>query len=289
MTDLKFACPHCRASLDSSFICPTCKTAFEYRDGIYRFLLSEREEELKPFLAQYQHIRQQEGNVAHSAEYYRSLPFVPKGGLGFERWYIRCQSFKSLLGLLPRHPIKMLDLGAGNCWLTNRLAELGNHCVAVDVSINCDDGLGAQKNYALPFTCVQADFDSLPFVSGQFDVVIFNASLHYSPDLDHTLAQANSVLKRDGTIFVIDSPTFRSDRTGKKMISDRDDRFQVEFGLREVIQCGSGYLTRKQMYSAGFRFHESNGGFLSTARRWRSGMKMRREPAAFGVWAGKPT
>jgi len=288
MTDLKFACPHCSALLDSYFICPACKTAFEYRDGIYRFLLSKREEDLKPFLAQYQQVRQQEGNVAHSAEYYRSLPFVPRGGLEFERWYIRRQSFQRLLDLLPRHPIKMLDLGAGNCWLTNRLTEMGNHCVAVDVSTNCDDGLGAQEYYTLQFTCVQADFDSLPFVPGQFDAVIFNASLHYSPDLDHTLAQANSVLKRDGTIFVIDSPTFRSDRAGKKMISDRDDRFQAEFGLGEVIQCGSGYLTRKQMYLAGFRFHVSHGGFLWTTRRLWSGMKMRREPAAFGVWAGKP-
>ena len=288
MTDLKFACPHCGAPLDSTFICSTCNMAFECRDGIYRFLLPERELELKPFLCQYQHIRHQEGSVVHSAEYYRSLPFVPKGGLDVERWYIRRQSFKRLVDLLPRHPIKILDLGAGNCWLTNRLTELGNYCVAVDISINCDDGLGAQKNYALPFTCVQADFDSLPFVPGQFDAVIFNASLHYSPNLDHTLARANSVLKRDGTIFVIDSPTFRSDRAGKKMISDRDDRFQAEFGLREVIQCGSGYLTRKQMYSAGFRFHVSNGGFLWTTRRLWSGMKMRREPAAFGVWAGRP-
>ena len=288
MTDLKFACPHCRASLDSYFICPTCKTVFEYRDGIYRFLLPERELELKPFLSQYHNIRQREGNIAHSAEYYRSLPFVPRGDPGVEHWYIRCQSFNRLLGFLPRHPINLLDLGAGNCWLTNRLIELGNHCVAVDISTNCDDGLGAQEHYTLQFTCVQADFDSLPFVPGQFDAVIFNASLHYSPNLEHTLAQANSVLKRDGTIFVIDSPTFRSDRAGKKMISDRDDRFQAEFGLREVIQCGSGYLTRRQMYSAGFRFHVSNGGFLWATRRLWSGMKMCREPAAFGVWAGKP-
>ena len=287
MTDYNFACPRCRVPLGSTFICPTCNVAFEYRDGIYRFLLPERELELKPFLSQYQHIRHQEGNIAHSVEYYRSLPFVPKGGLDVERWYIRCQSFKRLLDLLPQHPIKILDLGAGNCWLTHRLTELGHSCVAVDLSTNCDDGLGARGHYTLQLICVQADFDSLPFIPGQFDVAIFNASLHYSPDVEHTLAHVSSALKQDGTIFVIDSPTFRSDQAGKKMVFERDERFRTEFRLQEVIQCGSGYLTRRQMRSAGFRFHTSNGGILWTVRRLWSGMKMRREPAAFGVWEAK--
>ena len=284
MTDFNLACPRCRASLDSTLICPTCNVAFDYRDGIYRFLLPERELEFRPFLSQYQHVRQQEVNLAHSAEYYRSLPFVPNGNPDVERWYIRRQSFECLLGLLPGHPIKIFDLGAGNCWLTHRLTELGHSCVAVDISTNCDDGLGARGHYTFQFTCVQADFDSLPFMPGQFEAAIFNASLHYSPDVEHTLAHVNSVLKQDGMLFAIDSPTFRSDQAGKKMVFERDERFRTEFGLREVIQCGLGYLTRRQMHSSGFRFHASNGGILWRARRLWSGMKMRREPAAFGVW-----
>ena len=261
--------------------------AFERHDGIYRFLLPERELELQPFLSQYQHVRQREGNLAHSAEYYRSLPFVPNTGPDVERWYIRRQSFECLIGLLPRQPIKILDLGAGNCWLTHRLTELGHLCVAVDLSTNCDDGLGAWEHYPLQFTCVQADFDSLPFMPGQFDAAIFNAALHYSPDVQHTLAHVNLMLKQAGMIFAIDSPTFRSDRAGKKMVFDRDERFRKELGLQEVTQSGSGYLTRRQMHSAGFRFHASNGGILWKARRLWLEVKMRREPAAFGVWEVK--
>jgi SAM-dependent methyltransferase len=287
MTDFKFACPRCGAPLDSTLICPTCKAVFECRDGIYRFLLHERELELKPFLRQYQHVRQQEGNLAQPAEYYRSLPSVSRGHPEAERWHIRRQSFECLLGLLPKHPIKILDLGAGNCWLTNRLTALGHHCVAVDVSTSCDDGLGAREHYTSQFTCVQADFDSLPFVPGQFDAAMFDASLHYSPDVHRSLEQVNLMIRQKGMIFVIDSPTFRNHRSGRQMVHERDEHFKKGFGLQEVIQRGPGYLTRRQMHSAGFQFHASHGRLLWSVRRLWSGIKMQREPAAFGVWMGQ--
>src|SRR4026208_1936840 len=100
MTDFKLACPRCCAPLDSTLICPVCMAAFECRDGIYRFLLPERELELKPFLSQYQRVRQQEGNIARPAEYYRSLPSVSRDHPEAERWQIRRQSFEYLLRLL---------------------------------------------------------------------------------------------------------------------------------------------------------------------------------------------
>ena len=261
--------------------------AFECRDGIYRFLLPERELELKPFLSQYQHVRQQEGNIARPAEYYRSLPSVSRDHPEAERWQIRRQSFEYLLRLLPKHPVKILDLGAGNCWLTNCLTALGHHCVAVDLSTSCDDGLGAREYYTSQFTCVQADFDSLPFVPRQFDAVIFNASLHYSPDVDRSLEQVNLMIRQKGMIFVSDSPTFRNHQSGRQMVRARDERFQTDFRLKEVIQRGSGYLTRRQMHSAGFQFHASNGRLLWRVHRLWSGIKLRREPAAFGVWMGQ--
>jgi SAM-dependent methyltransferase len=188
---------------------------------------------------------------------------------------------------LPKHPVKILDLGAGNCWLTNRLTALGHHCVAVDLSTSCDDGLGVREYYTSQFACVQADFDSLPFVPGQFDAAIFNASLHYAPDVHRSLEQANLMIRQKGMIFVSDSPTFRNHQSGRQMVRDRDERFQTEFGLKEVVQCGSGYLTHRQMHSAGLHFHATKGGLLWMVRRLWSGIKMRREPAAFGVWEGQ--
>src|SRR5574342_87512 len=100
MADFAFGCPRCHSPLNSSLACLTCKIVFEYRDGIYRFLLSEREMELKPFLSQYERVRQHDGSAAHSTEHYRMLPFVSDKDPDVERWRIRCRSFENLLTFL---------------------------------------------------------------------------------------------------------------------------------------------------------------------------------------------
>ncbi|HXD08614.1 MAG TPA: class I SAM-dependent methyltransferase, partial [Anaerolineales bacterium] len=163
-----------------------------------------------------------------------------------------------------------------------------HRCVAVDISLNAEDGLGAHVHYAVEFTCVQADFDALPFAPCQFDVLIFNASLHYSPNIHQSLAGANRMLKPGGKMFVVDSPTFETDRAGKQMLAGQDEEFRKRFNLPQVIRRGVGYVTRSRMREAGFQFYRSRGRFLWELRRLWSGIKLQREPAAFGVWEGAP-
>ena len=286
MDDLIFACPRCSASLSSSLSCRDCGSKYECRDGVYRFLLSETELDLEPFLNQYRHVRGLEGHGTCPPEYYRVLPFVPPQDPESDSWYIRQQSYQRLLDLLPKTSVSILDLGAGNCWLTHRLSMLGHHCVAVDISLDAEDGLGAHVHYGVEFTCVQADFDALPFALGQFDIIIFNAALHYSPTIEPSLVRANRLLKPGGKIFVIDSPTFQTDRAGRQMLDRRDEDFRKKFHLSQVIRRGVGYITRPQMREAGFSFRQSRGRLIWELRRLWAGIKLQREPAAFGVWEG---
>ena len=60
----------------------------------------------------------------------------------------------------------MLDVGAGNGWLSSRLSELGHDAVAVDLDDDSGDGLGAGAGRK-PFPLVQADFDAMPFAPGR--------------------------------------------------------------------------------------------------------------------------
>src|SRR5260370_16718616 len=100
-------------------------------------------------------------------------------------------------------PLRILDLGAGSGWLSARLTEVGHSCVAVDWLDDAEDGLGAIRHYPIRFTCVQADFDDLPLAPGQFDVAIFNASLHYSNDPARTLRQPRAMLPPGRTMPVL--------------------------------------------------------------------------------------
>jgi len=168
------------------------------------------------------------------------------------------------------------------------LTEVGHSCVAVDWLDDVEDGLGAIAHYAIRFTCVQADFDDLPIALGQFDVAIFNASLHYSNDAARTLSRARAMLAPGGTLVVMDSPLFATDDAGRRMLDAQQIAFHAT--CERGIRCGIGYLTesglRRAARDAGLRLSwiPSRGGLRWAVKRWIAGFKQHRTPARFGIW-----
>lgn len=242
---------------------------------------------------QYRRVREQDGYRRRTAAYYRELPQVARGDPQHAVWRIRRQSFRHLSGtVLPRlgrRPLRVLDLGAGNGWLSHRLTRLGHVCVAVDWLDDPDDGLGAALHYPTPFTRLQADFDHLPLVAGQFDVVIFNASLHYSPNPVATIRSASQALMEGGALIVMDSPVFASDLDGRRMLVERQQGFADRIGTR--VEWGAGYLTvdglARTALDTGLTLRRirSRGGPAWALKRWLVGRKLRRQPASFGIWS----
>ena len=263
------------------------------RDGIYRALSHECLLEIEPFLAQYRRIRAADGYRQCDAAYYRGLPEVARGDPQHAVWRIRQESFRHLCGtVLPRlgrRLLRVLDLGAGNGWLSHRLTLLGNVCVAVDWLDDSDDGLGAALHYPTTFTRVQADFDHLPMVDGQFDAVIFNASLHFSANPSATLRSASKALVDGGTLVVMDSPVFVREADGRRMVAERQQGFADRIG--RPLEWGVGYLTvdglERTAREAGLVLQRipSRGGPGWALRRWLAGRKLRRQPAGFGIWS----
>src|SRR5918996_4754390 len=196
-----FVCPRCRTRLERTtperVTCPQDGLEFWKEDGIWRFLLPESEAHYARFIKDYETIRHSEGRGSESANYYRALPFKDLSGRYKGDWAIRACSFNVLVkNVLTKlqvplgRALKVLDLGAGNGWLSNRLAAQGDRVIAVDLSVNEQDGLGAWKHYEHSFIPVQAEFNHLPVVDRYADAVIFNASLHYSEEYARTLREA---------------------------------------------------------------------------------------------------
>lgn len=263
------------------------------RDGIYRCLTAARLQEIEPLLAHYRRIREADGYRQRNATYYRSLPYVDAQDPQSATWRIRQQSFRNLARVLQRlsgHPLRVLDLGAGSGWLSHRLTALGHACVALDWLDDLEDGLGAVAQYPVTFTCVQADFDDLPLLPGQFDVAIFNASLHYSSDPGRTLRNARETLVPGGLVVVMDSPVFKSDEGGRKMLAA--PQFDVRSRDGTPLRWGIGYLTERRLEQAArnanltMRWMGSNGGPGWALKRQFAGLKARRAPARFGLWFG---
>ncbi len=262
-------------------------------ERLFRCARPERLAAAEPFLAQYRAVRQRDGYRIDRAEYYRSLPHVTRDDPQWHVWRVRERSFRRLCRFLrsrqPAAAPTVLDLGAGSAWLSYRIAKAGGRPVAVDLLIDDRDGLGVQAHYDVPFPCVQADFDALPFVPHQFDVVIFNGSLHYSPEISATLARAARMLTPGGALIVIDSPVFTDASNGMAMRERVRERLRVDYGVPTPIEPGEGFLTFGQLASCAASLGMSPR-FFASARGVRERLgrlaRRRRDPgeASFGVW-----
>jgi SAM-dependent methyltransferase len=302
MKALKLACPCCRSSAGvmngsvmSRFKCPACGQEMPYRDGILFALPKLRAEYYRTFLADYSAIRNSEGRGSEDTAFYRSLPFQDLTQKNAWQWQIRARTYQYLEArLLPEGVTDIADLGAGNCWLSYRLQQLGRNPVAVDLSTDAQDGLGAAHHYPKPFPLVQAEFDSLPFAAGQFDLVIFNASLHYSTDYHRTLQEAIRCLRPGGRIMVLDSPLYKLPEHGEQMRAEKHAQFEAQYGFRSDTLPAKEYLHEMLLAELSrdlhlrWTIHQPWYGWKWHLRPWRARLHRSRPPSRFCILVAQP-
>lgn len=296
----RFVCPECRTDLVETgaerFACASCGRVFDRREGVWRFLSETRGARLESFVRQYRLVRDREGRRPSAPDYYRRLPTVAPGDPHARDWQVRRETYHHLLGHVLAAgtlPVHVLDLGAGSGWLSHRLTALGHRAVAVDAIDDEVDGLGAARHYPTDFASVQADFDALPFAPGQFDLVVFNGSLHYAADIAATLERAYRALAPGGALVVMDSPMFRAEGDGSAMVGAEVMRFRNQCGCANVVQPGVGYLTFARLAGIAEKlalrpqFVPSRGPLGWRLRRGAARVRLRRAPAAFGLWVAR--
>jgi SAM-dependent methyltransferase/uncharacterized protein YbaR (Trm112 family) len=294
------ACPRCRVPLPPttgrSLTCANDGLVFREIDGIWRFLLPERLAHLGQFVEEYEQVRQAEGWGGSDAAYYHSLPFVDRSGRYAAIWRIRAQSYRALQEqVLPpgTPPQRILDVGAGNGWLANRLAQAGHRVAAVDLSVNGVDGLGTHHYYDGSYLPLQAEFDHLPLAEAQVDAIIFDGAFHYATDYERTLREALRTLQPDGRIVIMDSPLYRDGSSGRKMAQERQELFAAQFGIRGDALPHENYLTYERLaelehtLSLQWKFIKPFYGWRWAVRPWLARLRGHREPASFCLIVGR--
>jgi SAM-dependent methyltransferase len=301
-----FVCPRCRTALDrvapDRMTCPHDGLEFWNVDGIWRFLLPESEAHFARFIADYESVRRAEQRGSTSSDYYRALPFRDLSRRHTADWRIRARSYNLLVkNVLTRlqnpleRSLRILDLGAGNGWLSNRLSAQGDRVIAVDLLINEQDGLGAWKHYEHSFTAVQAEFNHLPVMDRFADAVIFNASLHYSENYAETLREALRVLSPQGAIVIMDSPVYRRPASGEQMVREREAQFKEKYGFASDNLQSENFLTYARLNELA---HELNLRWQRLTPfygvRWMfrplvAALLRRRDPARFHLIVGRRT
>lgn len=195
----------------------------------------------REFRAEYGAHRAAEGRSMDAATMLQ-LPHLATGPFA-RQWRVRARTFEAFkrhvlapMTLALGRPVRLLDLGAGNGWLAWRAAMDGHEGVAVDLRDDMVDGLGAGTVYAetagARLARVVASFEALPLASEQFDLVVFNASLHYALDLRVALAEARRMTKVGGGIAVLDSPFYARDADGERMVEEKRGDAATQFGAR---------------------------------------------------------
>jgi len=258
------------------------------------------------FRAEYAAHRAAEGR-GHTPAELALLPYLTTGPLA-RQWRVRARTYdafvRRVLEPLARargRPLDLLDLGAGNGWLCSRAARAGHHPVALDIRSDEVDGLGAARWYleaesgGKRFGRVAASFEALPLADAGFDVVVFNAALHYAPDLGRTLAEARRALRAGGRLVILDSPFYRRVVDGEAMVAEKHREAAARFGPRAEALLALPFIE----YLTAGRLREASAGLGLEWRRHRvryplwyeirplvARLRRRRPPSRFDLWEG---
>ena len=257
---------------------------------------------LARFRTEYGAHRASEGRAHSRAELF-ALPYLRSGPLA-KQWSVRARTFEVFMRRVVApaartvdRPLRLLDLGAGNGWLCHRLARAGGHAVAVDIRDDSIDGLGAAKPFFSagfpPFGRIVASFDALPIHDAEFDIVVFNASLHYATSLHVVLDEARRVARKGGRLAVLDSPFYKRDGDGRAMVDDKRRNASAQFGERAEALLSLPFiefLTRDRLDAASrglglaWRRHRVSYPLWYEARPYVARLRRRRPPSRFDLW-----
>lgn len=260
-------------------------------------------EALARFRESYGAHRAAEGRGAGGTAELLALPYLHAGPQAAQ-WRIRSRTYDAFVArvLTPLarevgRPLRILDLGAGNGWLSYRMTLLEHDATAVDVREDSVDGLGAAAGYDLhlpkPFRKLVASFDALPVRGGAYDLAVFNAALHYALDLGATLREAVRAVRPGGRIAVLDSPFYRRATDGEAMVAEKRRHAAERFGERAddlVSLPFIEYLTRARLAEAsaplGLRWtrHRVRYPLGYEARPLVALLRRRRAPSRFDLW-----
>jgi SAM-dependent methyltransferase len=252
---------------------------------------------LARFAREYTLVRRAEGWGSRDGAYYRALPYRDLTGRFAGIWRIRSRSFDTFIRRVVEplelsSTLRVLDLGAGNGWLAHRLAQRGHRVTAIDLLDDPLDGLGAARHYDLDVAPVLAEFDRLPVAPAQADLVVFNASFHYSTDYAATLRESLRVLRPEGTLVILDSPMYFDPTSGARMVEERRARFLTRFGFASDALPSEHFLTPARLDALAsqlgidWRIHQPRLDCRSALGRALGGIRARREPARFPVIVG---
>jgi len=281
---IQLKCPRCGGDVPDQ-VCIGCDLHIRTIQGVVHALPPERVAYHARFVEVYERMCCEQFSGRPRDEYYLGLPYGIACSRSCPEWSWRARSFDYLLRrvlnpAVPRNA-RILDIGAGNCWLSYRLALAGYNPCAIDLMTNDQHGLGAAERYRnyVPefFPRIRAEMANLPFRDGQFHAAIFNASLHHAENVEVALREALRCCMPNGIIIISDTPIYRS----------------AEIGEHTAIQPLPPFLTGEAIKSLESRLmirwavHTPQLGLKRTLRRMNAWLWNHPRPPQFPIYVAR--
>jgi len=253
---------------------------------------------LETFASQYARHRAKEGR-GYSGETLLALPYIRRGPHAAQ-WAVRARTFEAFMASVLRPSaarlgrfLEVLDLGAGNGWLSYRITLDGHHAIALDIRDDSVDGLGAAGpflNRAPNMECIVAPFDAVPLPAASVDIALFNASIHYSTDLSLVLREARRLTRRGGQIVILDSPFYARETDGLAMVAQKRERFGPAADILMALPFIE-FLTQERLRQAApeleWKRHKVRYPLGYELRPWIAAFRRKRQPSRFDLWAAQ--
>ncbi|MFN3938948.1 MAG: class I SAM-dependent methyltransferase, partial [Chitinophagales bacterium] len=146
----------------------------------------------------------------------QQLPDVSKSDKLYPLWQIRKKSAGRLVKYVQQKQNiqNLLDVGCGNGWLTNKLAQAlpGTQILGVDRNAT-ELQLAAGCFPASNITWLYGDVLNNLIQQNTIDIIVLSASVQYFPDIKSLVQSLLYYLKPGGEIHMLDSPFYTQTET----------------------------------------------------------------------------
>lgn len=234
-----YACPSCRGPLEAQgesdaielrtglLICKRENIAYTISKGIPNLVMHSRKEKVDALVRELSAVRKAQGLEIDDWAYYARLPYPdtllradPKEAQEephlpppiARHWKERASSFEKLYSLIRfEKGSTLVDLGAGCCWLSNRLANRFK-VYAIDID-SSQYGLGVAEAFLKAgkhFERCRAEIINIPLKDNSVDIVVIARSAEYE-ETGLIIAEVYRILRNKGVLYILDSPFFETE------------------------------------------------------------------------------
>ncbi len=181
----------------------------------------------------YLRVREKEGRL-YADEVVRNLPEVPTNHPLKQEWQRRAESMRRLMHHVERQqrPMRILELGCGNGWLSHRLATLREVRVWGMDRLSSELAQAARVFGDSRTAFLAGDIWRAPFEAAAFDIAIIASAIQYFPDLRALVDRLCELVGPKGEVHIIDSPLYDEDDV--ELAQERTRAYYAALGFPEM-------------------------------------------------------